>query len=455
MPFLKRYCVSVNGSRPEARIKLLATGKDRRSTAFPQQWKSALAIVKAHDMPPEDADKQPSDEDADVVDWSGTIKFLSTKDPGRVVIRRLTKVEYWQHAADLFGVTRGRGGVCPRRSFGAGYLNNRCRRSSRNSIRIANEVLTRFWPRRTRRRRSAKKQLFGDRPIGSDPSPPPARRRENGRDFAGRNAYRRPQIGSGAGFLVRVFSIWRRKTNSTTRRRLPFDAQAVLVSSAVPLHPPGRELEAGQTIGARSMTTNWLASSYLLWATIPRELSALADNGTLHEPCRSSERRYNGLLARSQVPRHCSMASVAWLGLNRLRAEPSTPEFPAILPPRCVAAMYDRRGLFFDSIVRETVKRGRFVDSDYKPSHGTSWRALYVSRNVTRTGRCAKSTGGPIARHPRYARYPGDDLLPESHQPRETRRVGASNKCSANKRAASAANVRGLWKIKTSKRSKT
>jgi len=38
------------------------------------------------------------------VDWVGTIKFLSPKDPGAFVIRRLTKVEYGNTLQDLFGV---------------------------------------------------------------------------------------------------------------------------------------------------------------------------------------------------------------------------------------------------------------------------------------------------------------------------------------------------------------
>ncbi len=48
-------------------------------------WKQALANIKAHDMPPDDAKMQPSDEERQMfVDWMGTTKFLSPKDPGRL-----------------------------------------------------------------------------------------------------------------------------------------------------------------------------------------------------------------------------------------------------------------------------------------------------------------------------------------------------------------------------------
>ena len=56
-------------------------------------------------MPPDDADKQPTDEERQMfVDWIAKIKFLSPKDPGPFVIRRLTKVEYGNTLHDLFGV---------------------------------------------------------------------------------------------------------------------------------------------------------------------------------------------------------------------------------------------------------------------------------------------------------------------------------------------------------------
>ena len=66
---------------------------------------AALAHVREHEMPPDDADKQPSEsERRTFVDWIGTIKYLSPRDPGPFVIRRLTKSEYGNTLRDLFGV---------------------------------------------------------------------------------------------------------------------------------------------------------------------------------------------------------------------------------------------------------------------------------------------------------------------------------------------------------------
>src|SRR6187431_2506348 len=93
-PFIKTYCLDCHSNkRPtEAGVNFSPTLKSPGHSAFTQQWKKAIARVKAHDMPPDYAKKQPGDEDRQVfVDWLAKVKFLSPKDPGLFVIRRLTK----------------------------------------------------------------------------------------------------------------------------------------------------------------------------------------------------------------------------------------------------------------------------------------------------------------------------------------------------------------------------
>ena len=76
---------------------------------FSKQWKQALANVKTLDMPPDEADKQPTDEERRqaFMDWVAKVKYLSSKlIRGPFVIRRLTKSgrEYGNTLHDLFGV---------------------------------------------------------------------------------------------------------------------------------------------------------------------------------------------------------------------------------------------------------------------------------------------------------------------------------------------------------------
>jgi len=380
MPFLKRYCVECHGSRPEAGINFLATGKDPGSPAFRQQWNQALAIVKAHDMPPEDADKQPSDEERQMfVDWVGTIKFLSPKDPGAFVIRRLTKVEYGNTLRDLFGVDPAVAAELPEEVFGAGYLNTLSPLQSEQYLAIANEVLTRILAAKDAPPTEVQKQLFGDTPAsGSDLR---AAARTVATSLA-RNAYRRPASEAELDLLVRVFDLAQEnKLDYPASLRLML--KAVLVSPQFLFITPGRELEAGQTIAP--LDDYQLASrlSYLLWATIPdEELSALADNGTLHEPAvlRTQVQR---LLADPRSRALFDGFGAQWLGLIGLESKTfDTAMFPQ-MTTEMRAAMYDEARLFFDSIVRENRSVVGFVDSDYTFLNGTLAALYGLEKTVT------------------------------------------------------------------------
>ena len=63
-PFVKNYCSSCHGiKKQKGGINFEPALKDPGEPASGKRWKQALANVKAHDMPPEDADKQPTEEE--------------------------------------------------------------------------------------------------------------------------------------------------------------------------------------------------------------------------------------------------------------------------------------------------------------------------------------------------------------------------------------------------------
>src|SRR5262249_33751383 len=105
-PFVKNYCVTCHGNRKsKAGVNFESAVKYPGEPGVAKHWKQALTNVKTHDMPPDDADKQPTDPERQMfVEWMAKLKFLSPKDPGPFVIRRLTKVEYGNTLHDLFGV---------------------------------------------------------------------------------------------------------------------------------------------------------------------------------------------------------------------------------------------------------------------------------------------------------------------------------------------------------------
>src|SRR5688572_3308850 len=190
-PFVDNYCTRCHGQdRQKGGINFGPSLKNPGETASSKRWKQAVAAVKSHDMPPDDAKKQPTEEERDkFLDGIARIKFLSAKDPGPFVIRRLTKVEYGNTLHDLLGVDASIADELPDEVFGAGYLNTLSALQSEQFLAIANEALDRVLAPKGQPPTKVQKQLFGKTPgPGVDER---MAARKVARSLA-RKAYRRP-----------------------------------------------------------------------------------------------------------------------------------------------------------------------------------------------------------------------------------------------------------------------
>src|SRR4051812_10984628 len=203
-PFVATYCTRCHGQdRQKGGINFGPALKKPGETASAHRWKQALGVVKSHDMPPEDQKKQPTDEERQrFLDGIGKIKFLSSKDPGAFVIRRLTKVEYGNTLHALLGVDAKVAADLPDEVFGEGYLNTLSPLQSEQYLAIANEALDRVLGPKSGTPTKAQKQLFGNTPgPGADER---AAARKVARSLA-RDAYRRPPSAAELDVLLRVF----------------------------------------------------------------------------------------------------------------------------------------------------------------------------------------------------------------------------------------------------------
>ena len=141
-PFVNKYCTRCHGSRAKAGINLQSALKNPGGASASLHWKKAMANVKVHDMPPEDASKKPTDEERrQFVEWIGKHKYLAPRDPGLFVIRRLTKVEYGNTLRDLYGVDPSVTDSLPDEVLGEGYLNSISPLQSELFLEVANKVV--------------------------------------------------------------------------------------------------------------------------------------------------------------------------------------------------------------------------------------------------------------------------------------------------------------------------
>ena len=381
IPFVDTYCTRCHGqNRQRGGINFGPALKNPGETASSKRWKQALTIVKSFDMPPDDADKQPTDEERQkFLNGIAKIKFLSSKDPGPFVIRRLTKVEYGNTLHDLFGVDRAVAAELPDEVFGEGYLNTLSPLQSEQYLAIANEALNRILAPKDGLPTKAQKRLFGQPPRpGSDER---AAARKVARSLA-RDAYRRPPSEAELDVLLRVFDL-ARENKLAYPAALRLMLKGVLVSPQFLFITPAMEAESGRSIVP--LDDHQLASrlSYLLWATMPdAELSALADLGKLHEPG-ALKPQVKRLLEDPRSRALFDGFGAQWLGLGSLESKTfDTAKFPQ-MTGAMRSAMYDEARLFFESIVRENRTVISLVDSDYTFLNGTLATLYGLEKSVT------------------------------------------------------------------------
>jgi len=362
-PFVKAYCTKCHSNRrSKAAINFEAALKLPGGATSSQQWKKAVANVKAHDMPPVDAPKIPTDEERkQFIEWVGQLKYLSPKDPGPFVIRRLTKVEYGNTLRTLYGVDSSIADDLPEEVFGEGYLNSLSPLQSELFLGIANKVLNRILARGGETPTMTQTRLFGERP------PEGANLQDAARQVArslARNAYRRPPSEAELDILVQVFDLGR-------DHKLDYPAalglmlKAILVSPQFLFITPAGEVDSEERIVP--LDDYQLASrlSYLLWLAPPdTELAALADQGKLHEPdiLRAQVKR---LLMDPRSRALFDGFGAQWLGLGTLESQAFDEDLFPQMTPKMRSAMVEEARLFFGSIVRENQPVVRFVDSDY------------------------------------------------------------------------------------------
>jgi hypothetical protein len=83
--------------------------------------------------------------------WLAKLKYLSHKDPGPFVIRRLTKTEYGNTLHDLLGVEPSIADGLPDEVSGEGYLNSLSPLQLEQYLTIADKVFRRIVAPKVRR----------------------------------------------------------------------------------------------------------------------------------------------------------------------------------------------------------------------------------------------------------------------------------------------------------------
>lgn len=362
-PFIKTYCIDCHQNRrpTEAGVNFSPALKTPGHAAFTAQWKKAAARVKAHDMPPRDME-QPTAEDRQMFsEWLAKIKYLSPKDPGLFVVRRLTKTEYGNTLHDLFGVDPAIADGLPDEVSGEGYLNSLSPLQMEQYLLVAQKVLDQVLASEDGAATEMQKRLLGDPP--EDESDARASARRVAKSLA-RRAYRRPPSDAELEVLLNVFDLGKENDLSYTASA-GLMIKAMLVSPQFLFITPAEDVDL--EAGIVPLDDYQLASrvSFLLWSTMPDdELMALADSGKLHEPP-ILQAQVTRLLMDPRSRALFDGFGAQWLGLGDLHERTFDPDKFPQMTAEMRSAMYDEVRLFFESVVRDNQNVVELIDCDY------------------------------------------------------------------------------------------
>lgn len=382
-PFIKTYCLECHQNRrpTEAGLSFTPALETPGHAAFSEKWKKAAARVKTHDMPP-DGLEQPTDEERQVfMKWLDTVKYLSPKDPGPFVIRRLTKTEYSNTLHALLGVDPKIADGLPDEVSGEGYLNSLSPLQLEQYLSIAGEALNQALAPDDSPPTQLQRRVFGEAPASKDD--PRAAARKVAESLAKR-AYRRPPSETELDVLLNVFDLGKQNELSYPAA-LRLMLKAMLVSPQFLFITPAEKFHTEAEIVP--LDDYQLASrlSYLLWASMPDdELMRLADSGKLHEPTMLKAQVKRML----QDPRSRALFDgfgAQWLGVGDLDSKAfDASKFPE-MTGQMRAAMYDEARLFFESLLRENQSIARLIDSDYTFLNESLASIYGLGRTVTGT----------------------------------------------------------------------
>jgi Protein of unknown function (DUF1592)/Protein of unknown function (DUF1588)/Protein of unknown function (DUF1585)/Protein of unknown function (DUF1595)/Protein of unknown function (DUF1587)/Planctomycete cytochrome C len=373
-PLLQSYCYDCHGVKKAKGDVDLQLHADTRSVQLNiDLWLEVKHMLDEKEMPPSDA-KQPSV--AERATLSGWLKWISDnidptlvpKDPGHVVLHRLSKFEFDNTYRDLLGVAPGLAKDLPDdRGGGSGFDNSADSLFAQplfieKLLAAANEALG----------QAKVEMLFSEIPKVEVPI-------KVQRDMAKvaierfiARAWRRPAKRGEADSLLKLFDVNIKKKQSWESAMRQVFRQVLISPPFIYRIEDSKVSTSPYEIGHYEMANRL---SYFLWSTMPdEELFRLAAEQKLQDPkviIQQVERMLSDKKALTLGDRFASQ----WLGTDDLRFSggPDTGKYKEFTE-RMRESMCDEPGVFFNNLIKNNGSLLDLIDSDY----------IYVNEDTAR-----------------------------------------------------------------------
>jgi hypothetical protein len=375
-PLLSKYCMKCHGAgpKPKADLNLARFTSEGSIRENRKLWKELLNKLYTREMPPEDAQPQPTPEEREAM-----AKFIeqaldkvdpgAPKNAGRVVARRLNRIEYRCTVRDLLGVDFNPVGDFPSDDVGYGFDN------IGDVLSLPPLLMEKYLAAAKRIAEFAVASKHKDRHVfitrpkpGAAAAPgKPSPARDAARECLSRlaaRAFRRPVLADELERLLKLFDVGERMEGGDFEKAMKLPLRALLISPhfLFRIEPEGAGAGDSYALGPWEVASRL---SYFLWSSMPDDdLFELARGGRLLDP-----KVLEGEVARMlQDPKAFALAqnfAPQWLQVRRLEEMKFDPSKFPLWSPDLRRDMVYEVVLFFEAVMTEDRSVLTFLDADF------------------------------------------------------------------------------------------
>ena len=365
IPLLKSYCTNCHGgAKPKGGMALDAFKEERTALTQRTLWENVAKNLRSGDMPPEGKKKPTAKEMDTITAWIdsrlGAVD-CTQKNPGRVTIRRLNRVEYNNTIRDLLGVPFQPADDFPADDIGYGFDN------IGDVLSLPPLLMEKYLAAAEKIVAAAMRSPESKRRIFICPLED-GKRMECARkifdNFATR-AYRRPAKPEELDRLHRLVQ-YAEQQGDDFEKGIQLGVQAILASPHFLFRIETDKGQKGE-LPVAPVSEFELATrlAYFLWSSMPDdELFGLAKEGKLRTPgvLESQVRRMlKDPKARALVENFAGQ----WLNTRNLKALAPDPKLFPSFDEALRTAMLNETEFFFEAVMKEDRSVLDFLDADF------------------------------------------------------------------------------------------